>query len=577
MTQTSTPDRNSGEPPVEPPAESGRRPGELTPVETLRWAWRQLTSMRTALLLLLLLALAAVPGSLIPQRGVDSLKTVRWQTQHPDLTPIYENLQLFSVYTSVWFSAIYLLLLASLVGCIIPRLGVYWRAMRRQPPPAPRHLDRLPDHAAYLTQATGPSVLAAAAQVLRGRGYRVLSSTGEDGGGSVSAERGYLREAGNLLFHVAVLVVLIGFALGGLFGYKGGVIVVVGSGFSNNLTQYDDFVPGSLFDPDWMEDFSFTIDDFDVEWIERGRGQGLARKFVSTLTYRESPSAPERSYDLRVNLPLSIGGTRVFLIGHGYAPVITIRDGNGDVAYSGPTVFLPEDLNFLSFGVVKASAAAPEQIGLEGFFYPTYLLLDGDPVNVMGDDRNPTLSLLAYSGDLGLDDGSPQSVYVLDKDGTEPVLGPDGKPFRVDLQVGQGVVLPDRLGSITFDGVETWNKVQISRTPGMWLTLGGVVLALLGLLGSLFIRPRRVWVRVGPGGAGPGSVDPGGVGPGGVDPGGESRGGSDPAKPVDGEAGTMVEVAGLDRSGNGDVPAELAAIVAELHAAETAPTREEPT
>lgn len=553
MTQTSTPDRSSGEPEAEP----GRRPGELTPVETLRWAWRQLTSMRTALILLLLLALAAVPGSVIPQRGVDSLKTVRWQTQHPDLTPIYERLQLFSVYTSVWFSAIYILLLISLVGCIIPRLGVYWRAMRRQPPPAPRHLDRLPDHTAYLTDASAPHVLAAAAEVLRGRGYRVLASPGADGGGSVSAERGYLREAGNLLFHIAVLVVLVGFAIGGLFGYRGGVIVVVGSGFSNNLTQYDDFVPGSLFDPDWMEDFSFTIDDFDVEWIERGRGQGLARKFVSTLTYRESPSAPEQTYDLRVNHPLSIGGTEVFLIGHGYAPVITIRDGNGDVAYSGPTVFLPEDLNFLSFGVVKASAAAPEQIGLEGFFYPTYLLVDGDPVNVMGDDRNPTLSLLAYRGDLGLGDGSPQSVYVLDKEDTEPVLDPEGKPFRVDLQVGQGVVLPDRLGSVTFDGVETWNKVQISRTPGKWLTLGGVVLALLGLLGSLFIRPRRVWVRVGQGGAG--------------------ASGDDPGTPADAGAGTMVEVAGLDRSGNGDLPAELAAVVAALQAAAPAPTGKEPT
>ena len=60
---------------------------------------------------------------------------------------------------------------------------------------------------------------------------------------------------------------LVGFALGSLFGYKGGVIVIVGQGFSNTLTQYDDFVPGSLFDPDNMEPFCFTIDDFDVEWI----------------------------------------------------------------------------------------------------------------------------------------------------------------------------------------------------------------------------------------------------------------------------------------------------------------------
>ncbi len=370
-----------------------RKPGELSFSESVRWAWRQLTSMRTALMLLLLLALAAVPGSVIPQSGVDSLKTSQWQAQHPDLTPIYEKLQLFSVYNSVWFSAIYILLMVSLVGCFIPRIAVYWRAMRKPPPPTPRHLDRLPDHSSYTSEDSPEVVLERAAEVLGRRGYRVVSTSSTDtdgstdtsstdtagGGGSVSAERGYLREAGNLLFHVSVLVVLVGFAMGGLFGYKGGVILLVGKDFGNNLTQYDEFVPGSLFDPDSLGDFSFTINDFDVEWIESGRGQGLARKFVSALTYRESPEEPTQDYDLRVNHPLSIGGTEIFLIGHGYAPVITVRDGNGDIAYSGPTIFLPESSNFLSFGVVKAQAAEPQQIGLEGFFYPTYLWSTATP------------------------------------------------------------------------------------------------------------------------------------------------------------------------------------------------------
>ena len=71
----------------------------------------------------------------------------------------------------------------------------------------------------------------------------------------------------------------------------------------------------------------------------------------------------------------------------------------------------------------------------------------------------------------------------------------DGSMFRVDLQPGQSIDLPDGAGSVTFEGVERWNKLQISRTPGMHVTLAGVVLALVGLLLSLFIRPRRVWVR----------------------------------------------------------------------------------
>src|SRR5215472_17434993 len=46
------------------------RAGPLAPAGWLRWFWRQLTSMRTALILLFLLALASVPGSVLPQEGI---------------------------------------------------------------------------------------------------------------------------------------------------------------------------------------------------------------------------------------------------------------------------------------------------------------------------------------------------------------------------------------------------------------------------------------------------------------------------------------------------------------------------
>jgi len=505
-------------------------PPELTARELLRWSWRQLTSMRTALVLLFLLAIAAIPGSVVPQADVDALKVSTWQRDHPTLTPVFEWLQLFSVYDSVWFSAIYLLLMISLVGCIVPRTRVYWRGMRAKPPAAPRNLTRLPDSLTFTSDLGPEAVLERAGVVLGKRGYRVVSTAATgDLAGSVSAEKGYLREAGNLLFHLSVLVVLAGFAIGSLFGYKGGVIVLVGGGFSNNLTQYDDFAPGSLFRASSMEPFSLDIDSFDVDWLQSGPGQGMARGFVSHLAYRETPDAPVKRYDLKVNHPLRIGGTEVFLIGHGYAPVITVRDGTGKVAFSGPVVFLPRDQTFLSFGVVKVPDAKPQQIGLEGLFYPTYVLVDGDPVTVMGDDKNPTLSMQAYLGDLGLDGGTPQSVYVLRKDGLKVVEKADGSMFRLDLQPGQTVELPGGAGSVTFDGMQEWNKLQISRTPAKWLALLGVCLALLGMLGSLYIRPRRIWVR---------------------------------ARRTD--DGTLVEVAGLDRSGGDDTGAELESIAKAL-------------
>jgi cytochrome c biogenesis protein len=513
---------------------------ELTPRELLRWGWRQLTSMRTALILLLLLALAAVPGSLIPQENLDSVKTSNWQAAHTTLAPIYRRLGLFDVYGTPWFSAVYILLMISLIGCIVPRLGVYWRGLRSQPPAAPRHLLRLPEATSYTTSASVEEVTARARAVLGRKRYRlrrVSTSSTDDGVGStddgvVSAERGYLREAGNLLFHIAVMVVLVGFAVGSLFGYKGGVIVLQGDqyGFSNELTQYDDFDPGSLFRPAALNWFNLHIHDFHVDWIDSGPRQGMARGFKSDLRYQTSPDGPTKTYDLQVNHPLDIGGTEVFLIGHGYAPNITVRDGEGNIAYSGPTIFLPENQSFLSFGVVKAPSAQPAELGLEGLFYPSELTLsNGSPVNItgdIGDGSNSVLSLQVWQGSLGLQNG-PQSIYSLDTSKMTKVSAPGGKAFN--LHTGQTATLPDGLGTVTFDGITRWNKLQISQTPFKHVALGGVLLALLGLLGSLFIRPRRVWVRA-----------------------------------RETAEGTLVEVAVLDRSGGDEVAAVVAGLVAAL-------------
>ena len=507
----------------------------LRPREFARWTWRQLTSMRTALILLFLLALAAIPGSVVPQEAVDSVRASQWKEQHTQLTPIYEKLGLFSVYDSVWFSAIYILLMISLVGCIVPRLFVYWRGVRAQPPQAPKNLTRLPQH----RELDGDdSTLETAAAWLKRKRYRLVV---EDD--VVRAERGYLREAGNLLFHLSVLIVLVGFALGGLFGFKGGVIVVAKDSFANTLSQYDDFRAGAFFSAEDLKPFDFTVDDFNVTFIREGREAGMAHKFNADLSYQSSPTAGEQRKKISVNHPLHIDGTDVFLLSHGYAPHITVRNADGSIAWSGAQPFLPEDSSFRSFGVVKVPDAESKngrtQIGLEGEFYPTYAFIkgkNGGPFSAFPDARNPAISMLAYTGDLGLDDGVPQSVYALQKKHLEPIRKADGKPLRIDLAMGRSTTLPGGLGTVTFDGLSRYVKLQVSHTPGQVTALTGMVLALIGLLCSLFIRPRRIWVRT------------------------RQEGGR-----------TLVEVAGLDRSAGGDLSGEIDGLVAALQPATTRP------
>ena len=176
---------------------------------TLRWAWATLTSMRTALLLLLLLGVAAIPGSLLPQRPSSPFKVARYLQDNPTLGPWLDRLGLFNVLGSAWFAAIYLLLFISLIGCIIPRCRAYYEALRAEPAPVPRRLSRFPDHRDGT--ATGPTdeVLDKAEAHLRSSGYRVRREPA-----GLSAEKGYAREAGNLVFHLSLIAVLVGLAWG---------------------------------------------------------------------------------------------------------------------------------------------------------------------------------------------------------------------------------------------------------------------------------------------------------------------------------------------------------------------------
>lgn len=472
-----------------------REGGTLTPLEFLRFCWNQLTSMRTALTLLFIGALAAIPGGLLPQRSTSPLKVQQYLTDNPQLGPIYDKLGFFSAYTSPWFSAIYLLLLVSLIGCIVPRVMVYARAVRAQPVATPRNLTRLP---ASTTVPAVDDALERAEELLRGKRYRIRR---DDEDASISAERGYLREFGNLVFHVSLVFVLLGIAIGVLFGYRGTSTVVVGSGFSNNLSQYDDIRSGAEFTDRDLPPFSVLIDSFTVRFETGAVNTGQPREFTARVRVVDQPGATPRDAVIEVNKPLEVDGAEVHLLGHGYAPQVTVRDGHGDIAWSGPVIFLPQDGNFTSAGVIKAPDARPDRLAFEGIFVPTAPVDSAMPRSLFPDSYNPALYLNAWYGPgARAETGLPENIYSLDKSGLTQLTQADGDLLRQRLKPGESWTLPDGRGSVTFDGYQRWVTLQVSHTPGIGLALAAVLIGVAGLCLSLFVRPRRLWVRVNPDG-----------------------------------------------------------------------------
>lgn len=517
----------------------------------LRWFWRQLTSMRVALILLLLLSLGAIPGSLIPQSNVDELKVQDFMDRHTTLGPLYDKLQLFDVYSSVWFSAIYILLFVSLIGCIVPRTWQFVGQLRGRPPGAPKKLTRLPAYTTWRTDAEPEQVHATALALLKERRFRAHtagSDSGSASGTSVAAEKGYLREAGNLLFHVALIVMLIAFAAGQLFKSEGGKLIMEGDGFANTLSQYDDFKSGSLFDSDELAPFSFKLDDFEGTYQKSGPNRGTPRTYRAKVTYTEGAHGPEKKKSIEVNKPLEVDGSKVYLIGHGYAPTVTVRDPKGKVVYTASVPLLPIDQNGTATGAVKVldgyknKSGKKEQLGFNAFFVPTFAGEGkGQMFSQFPAPDFPVLALSAYHGSLGVDSGVPQNVYQLDTRKMTKFKDSKGELFKKRLLPGETMKLPNGAGSITFEkGMKEWATFQISQQPGSGWALGAAIAAIAGLAGSLFIQRRRVWVRA--------------------------------VRGADGV--TVVEMAGLGRSESAKVPEELSDLAALLH--EKAPSAPEP-
>ncbi|MGA5036296.1 cytochrome c biogenesis protein ResB [Streptomyces capoamus] len=515
------------------PQEETSTPPSLGVVGWVRWFWRQLTSMRVALLLLLLLSLAAIPGSLIPQTGADASKVEDFRAAHRTLAPVYDKLGLFHVYSSVWFSAIYILLFVSLIGCIVPRTWQFAGQLRGRPPGAPQRLTRLPAYTTWRTQADPEQVREAALALLKKRRFRAHLA-----GDAVAAEKGYLRELGNLVFHIALIVLLVAFASGQLYKADGTKLVVEGDGFSNALPMYDDFKSGSLFRNDDLVPFSFDLKDFKGTYELSGPNKGTPRTFEAKIRYSEGAYGEDRTTTVKVNQPLEIDDAKVYLVSHGYAPVITVRDGKGKVVYQDAVPLLPLDGNVTSNGVVKVmdgyrdAKGKKEQLGIKAFLLPTYGGTGTEIASSFPALLNPVLNLEPYHGDLGIDSGLPQSVYQLDKSHMKDYKDAKGAQLRKNLRPGETMKLPNGAGTVTFEkNVKEWAGFEIVQEPGSGWALGGALAAIFGLAASLFIQRRRVWVRA--------------------------------VRGADGV--TVVEMAGLGRSESAKVPEELGDLAAILY------------
>ena len=492
----------------------------------VRAAWRWLTSMRTALILLFLLAFAAIPGALLPQRSLSESKVDEYLANNGTMGEIFDKLQLFDVFSSVWFTAIYVLLFASLVGCIIPRTIEHWKAMRTPPARAPKNLGRLPMNDDGVVDKPLDEVKADVSSRLK-RWHLTETPAAEDRAGalSFSAERGFFREFGNLVFHLGLVALLITIAAGKLLYYEGQIILITDTGteiqdeavqgavntpFCNTApANFDSLRPGLLFDGTGLNPFCVQVEDFVADYLPNGQ----AEMFTSNIRWADEDTMREPTEEwneqtLRVNHPLRVAGDRVYLQGHGFAPAMRVTWPNGESRTS-IVQFRPDDPTFfLSSGAMRFDPPAgmypdlyerrQNQIAIEGLFAPTAEFTGESGAlltSVYPAMNDPAVAVDVYRGDAGLDTGRSQQLFSLDRDLMHS--GQLEKIDRVNLKEGEDVTLDDGT-KIEFLGAKEFVNLQVSHDPTQVWVLWSSIAMLAGLVVSLAVKRRRLWVRLHP-------------------------------------------------------------------------------
>jgi cytochrome c biogenesis protein len=526
-------------PPAAPPDRPPRRPGLG---ETLRLAWREYRSMRTALVLLVVLAAASILGSLFPQEGLSPQRVDQYFGDHPALAPVLERLGLFDVFGSAWYMAIYLALLGALVACLVPRTRALVRVLRSRPPRG-GDLTRYRTRASFHTPAPPDRVMAAARRVLRRGRFRLAEhpeGSGEPQGGApvgrvqLAGEKGYLREAASMLFHVSLLVLLVGLAYGKGYGYRGQAAIVEGETWANARVGYDSFSAGRFFGPDRLAPFQLRLDDFSNSFYDNN----TPRSFVSHLTALDLDGHVLRSQRVAPNRPMTVDGVRIFQSDYGYVPVVRVQDAKGKQLLAPQEVLtLRDPASEWSTGAVKVTRASP-QVGLELTMFTGLRTAPDCPGGApfCNDPRlvNPVLVVLAYQGDLQAD--KAQSVFTLDRSrlrllGDRPLLLLPGQSRKL----ANGMV-------VSFTNLKQYSVLTLARDPGVPVVAAAAALLLAGLIPSLYVTRRRVWVRAVP--AGP--------------------------------DGTRVELAGLALQGKDAFEAELARLAQQIERGTLDPAKDRP-
>jgi len=406
-------------------------------------------SVKLAIVLLILISVASILGTLIPQQEAAGPFISRLS---PGMVDILRGLQLFNIFHSPWFMVLMGLLALNLVVCSLDRFPIAWKRFRQESAPDREDVFEgiLPDQ---VTIKETP--LAEEAQrlevLLKKKTGRVRRGDADDRS-YLYGEKGAYSYFGVYLIHLSVLVVMAGFIIGFLFGFEGHMNIPEG--------QSSDVVALKRGKGVKKLDFAIRCDRFFIDFYENG----APKTYRSDLTFMQD-GRPVHSSSALVNHPVTFAGMRFYQASYGMIPtgnpVMAVMQGDKKIkdvkVATGMEFDLPEKK-------AKAQMTRVEE-------------------NLMGMGPAVKLNIQSPAGHI--------QFWVFEAI-EQIVQANPGLLEQVPL------FNPGAFAPYTFSLGQADNRyytgLQVARDPGVPLVATGALLMMIGFIIVFFCSHRQIWI-----------------------------------------------------------------------------------
>ncbi len=450
--------------------------------------WKFFSSVKLAVVLLIILAVVSVIGTVIQQNQAPE----EYLREYSQATVrLFETLGFFDLYHTWWFVLLLLLFTANLTICTLERFPTAWRVMR-----APlRNLDEdgykaLPFKKELTVKGTMEQAEASAIKALRGKRYRTVLTKGP-GATQIAAQKGAFSRMGVYITHVSILLVFIGALIGAFFGFKAFLNIPEGQAsgvvYLRNEPLWDKIMAGfgigkspvindpQVGVPEMPLGFYVKCDDFEVDYYENnGRPTGMPSEYWSILSVFDKRGQKMFDKRIRVNDPLKFHGITFYQSSYG-----TMPGAKGEVILN----------------VRRKGDSGPGQ---------TVEIAPGSSVYVSSIDR--TIRVTGMSP-FGMRDPATGRVLYYETRNNElinPVVDIEvlrGKTpvFRTQLMKvdNRPPAMPE---DYTISYVDYWGArytgLQVTKDPGVWVVYSGFILLCFGPLVAFFGSHRKMWMRI---------------------------------------------------------------------------------